>query len=173
MKLTPKQRWAILGTALALTLVAVKWAASKQDAEVKPAQSPRAAAAGETPRRAQDVPRLELERLRRPPPEAARADPFERRSWDVAARDEARRNAPPPPPPAPPRAPPLPFAYLGKAVEDGKVTVFLSRGENTYVVRAGETLDGTYRVERLDERVLVLIYLPLGQRQELALGPTE
>lgn len=173
MRLTPKQRWAILGTALVLTLAAVKWAASNTDVEVKPAVSPRASAADESPSEAQAVPRLELERLRRSPPERVQADPFARRNWDVAARDEARRNAPPPPPPPPPTAPPLPYQYLGKAVEDGKVTAFLSRGENTYVVRAGDTLDGAYRVERLDERVIVFKYMPLGQRQELALGAGE
>jgi len=135
--------------------------------------SPRASAADETSSEAQAMPRLELERLRRPAPERVQADPFARRNWDVAARDEARRNAPPPPPPAPPKAPPLPYTYLGKAIEDGKVTVFLSRGENTYVARAGDTLDGAYRVERLDERAIVFRYLPLGQRQELALGAGE
>ena len=45
MKLTSMQRWAILGTALALTLAAIKWAGSNQDLEVKPAQSPHASAA--------------------------------------------------------------------------------------------------------------------------------
>lgn len=173
MRLTPKQRWAILGTALALTLAAVKWAGSNTDLEVKPAVSPRASAADATPSEAEAMPRLELERLRRSPPERVQADPFAQRSWDMAARDEARRNAPPPPPPPAPKAPPLPYTYLGKAIEGGKLTVFLSRGENTYIARAGDTLDGAYRVERLDDRAIVFRYLPLGQRQDLALGPGE
>jgi hypothetical protein len=171
MRLTPMQRWAILGTALALTLAAVRWAASNDEVDVKSAQSPRAPA-GE-PRETQAAPRLDLERLHRSPPEVARADPFAQRSWELAARAEAQRNAPPPPPPAAPRAPPLPFTYLGKAVEAGKVTVFLSRGDNTYIARPGETLDGTYRVERVDEHAVVFRYLPLGQRQRLALGGAE
>ncbi len=173
MRLTPRQRWAILGTALALTLAAVKWAASDSDVEVKPAQSPRVATADEMPRNAEAVPRLELDRLRRPSHELARADPFAPRSWDGEARAEARRNAPPPPPPAPPRAPPLPFTYLGKAIEGDQVTAFLARGDSVYVLRAGDTVDGIYQVERLDQRVLVFKYLPLGQRQELALGQSE
>ena len=172
MKLTSMQRWAILGTALALTLAAIKWAGSNQDLEVKPAQSPHASAAAGPSHEAQAVPRLELEKLRRPHQEAPGADPFSQRNWDVAARAEARRNAPPLPPP-PPRAPPLPFKYLGKAVEQGNVTVFLSRGDNTYIARVGDTLDGKYRVERVDERMVVFRYLPLGQRQQLALGGTE
>jgi hypothetical protein len=115
---------------------------------------------------------LELEKLRRPPQGAPGADPFAQRNWDGAARAEAQRNAPPPPPPAR-RAPPLPFTYLGKAVEQGKVTVFLSLGDNTYIARVGDTLDGKYRVERVDERMVVFRYLPLGQRQQLALGGVE
>jgi hypothetical protein len=172
VKLTSMQRWAILGTALALTLAAIKWAGSNQDLEVKPAQSPHASATGGQSREAQAVPHLELEKLRRPQQEGAGADPFAQRNWDVAARAEALRNAPLPPPPAP-RAPPLPFTYLGKAVEQGKVTVFLSRGDNTYIARVGDTLDGKYRVERVDERTVVFRYLPLGQHQQLALGEAE
>ena len=53
------------------------------------------------------------------------------------------------------------------------MTVFLSRGDNTYIARVGDTLDGKYRVERVDERMVVFRYLPLGQRQQLALGGTE
>ncbi len=41
MRLTPIQRWAILGTALALTLVAVRWASSDDDIEVKAPRPPR------------------------------------------------------------------------------------------------------------------------------------
>jgi hypothetical protein len=172
VRLTPLQRWAALGTALAVTLVAIKWAASNQDLEVTSAQSPRVSTTGEPSREAQAVPHLELEKLRRPQHEAAGADPFAQRNWDLAVRAEARRNAPPPSPPAP-RAPPLPFKYLGQAVEQGKVTVFLSRGDNTYIARPGDTLDGKYRVERVDERMVVFRYLPLGQRQQLALGGAE
>ncbi|MCG6877294.1 MAG: hypothetical protein LJE97_19555 [Betaproteobacteria bacterium] len=168
MRLTPIQRWAILGTALALTLVAVRWASSDDDIEVKTPRPPRTAAE-QAP---EPLPRVALDRLNRLAHAAPAADPFAPRSWQ-ASQDEARKNAPPPPPPAAPRAPPLPFKYLGKAIEGGKVTAFLSRGDNTYVVRPGDTLDGAYRVESLDDQVIVFKYLPLGQRQELALGKTE
>lgn len=172
MRLSPGRRWAILGAALGLTLAAVKWVASDEVVEVQHAQSPRVATSGETPRESEAVPRIDLERLRRTPQESPRADPFAQKSWVVAARRDALAAAPPPPPPAP-KAPPLPFTFFGKAVEGGQVTVFLARGENSYAVRAGETLDGTYRVERVDERAVVFTYLPLGTRQELAFGGTE
>jgi hypothetical protein len=171
MKLSPLQRWAILGTALALTLAAVKWAASDEEIAVRPAQSSRAATPDEGQGEAAAVPRLDLDRLRRAPHETPRADPFAPKRWTVATLRPPRAVAPPPPPK--PQAPPLPFTYIGKAVERGQVTVFLMRGESSYVARAGVTLDGVYRVEHVDEGKVVFTYVPLGTRQELALGKTE
>jgi len=162
MRLSRAQRWAILGAALGLTLVAVRWAESDDNTEVKTPRPPGVV----SERASEELPRLELDRLKRLAHAAPGADPFAPRSWQAPA--EARRRAPPPAP-RPPQAPPLPFAYFGKAIEGGKVTVFLARGENNYVVRAGDTLEGTYRVERVDDRKVVFTYLPLGTRQELAL----
>lgn len=78
-------------------------------------------------------------------------------------------NAPPPPPP-PPSAPPLPFTYLGKSLQDGVWEIYLARGERTYLVRDGITIDGTYRVDAIRPPVLTLVYLPLGQAQQLNIG---
>jgi hypothetical protein len=169
MRLSPLQRWTILGAALALALVAVRWAESDDDTEIKAPRPPGTAAepAPEAP------PHLALDRMNRLAHAAPARDPFAPRSWQAMAQEDARRNAPPPAPPPPPQAPPLPFTYFGKAVEDGRVTAFLARGENTYVAREGITLDGAYRVDRVDERVIVFTYLPLGMRQELSLGLAE
>ena len=78
-------------------------------------------------------------------------------------------NAPPPPPP-PPSAPPLPFTYLGKSLQDGVWEIYLARGERTYLVRDGATIDGTYRVDAIRPPVLNLTYLPLDQTQQLNIG---
>ncbi|HAK90606.1 hypothetical protein [Massilia timonae] len=78
-------------------------------------------------------------------------------------------NEPPPPPP-PPSAPPLPFTYLGKSLQDGVWQIYLARGERTYLVQDGETIDGTYRVDEIRPPVLTLTYLPLEQRQQLNIG---
>jgi len=61
-------------------------------------------------------------------------DPFARRSFAPA------QGAPQAAPAAAPAAPLLPFVYLGKAIEDGKLEVFLSRGEKSYSVRAGQKI---------------------------------
>jgi hypothetical protein len=76
----------------------------------------------------------------------------------------------PPPPPPPPRAPKLPFTFLGRMVEQGKTVVFLNRAQETFTVSAGESFAGTYRVEEIGADTIVLIYLPLKERQSINIG---
>ena len=83
---------------------------------------------------------------------------------------------PPPPPPAPapapppPSAPPLPFTFIGKSLQDGVWQVYLARGDRTYLVRDKEVIDGTYRVDAIKPPVLTLTYLPLDKVQQLNIG---
>ena len=65
-------------------------------------------------------------------------------------------------------APPLPFRYLGKMIEDGKLAVFLARGDESLSVKAG-TRVGEYRVDRITDREVVFTYLPLKTKQKLPL----
>jgi hypothetical protein len=65
-------------------------------------------------------------------------------------------------------APPLPFRYLGKMIEDGRLNVFLARGEESLAVHAGQKL-GEYRVERVTEREIVFTHLPSKTKQSLPL----
>lgn len=81
---------------------------------------------------------------------------------------------PPPPPPAPPpTAPPLPFTYLGKALSDGALEVYLARSGTTYIVRDNMVIDGTYRVDAITLPTLKLTYLPLNQVQQINIGVLE
>jgi len=74
------------------------------------------------------------------------------------------------PPPPPPMAPPMPFAYIGKAVADGAWEVYLSRADKTYVVRNQTVIDGTYRVEKIAPPQMSVTYLPLNQVQQINIG---
>ena len=76
----------------------------------------------------------------------------------------------PAPPPPPPSAPPLPFTFIGKAGADGSWAVFLSRADQTYVVRAHSVIDGGYRVEQIAPPLMTITYLPLNQVQQLNIG---
>ncbi len=85
--------------------------------------------------------------------------------------------APPPPPkpakappPPPPVAPPLPFTYLGKSLQEGHWEVYLSRGSMTYIVQNKTVLEGAYRVDAITPPVMTLTYLPLNQVQQLNIG---
>jgi hypothetical protein len=67
-------------------------------------------------------------------------------------------------------APPLPFNYFGKAVQDGAWEVYLARGDKTYVVRNSTVIDGAYRVDRIAPPLLTVTYLPLNQVQQINIG---
>jgi len=48
--------------------------------------------------------------------------------------------------------------------------VFLAKQDSNYVVRAGDKLDGSYTVDEIQPGMMTLTYLPLGQKQILAIG---
>lgn len=121
-----------------------------------------------------------------PQPQSAPAAPEPSLKLSVPERglgaNSADLFAPPPAPPAPrgqtvapaappaPQAPPLPYRYNGSGVWQGKPIVFLQRGDKSFMVSAGDTLEGTYAVEALERNQLVLRYLPLAIRQVLPYG---
>jgi hypothetical protein len=67
-------------------------------------------------------------------------------------------------------APTLPFTFLGKKFEGDSWEIYLARGDQTLIVKAGAVIDGTYRVDSADPPTLVMTYLPLKQFQTLAIG---
>ncbi|MCP3723203.1 hypothetical protein M3I53_08665 [Paraburkholderia sp. CNPSo 3272] len=94
-------------------------------------------------------------------------DPFTASSW-----------LPPPPVevpaapvrPAPPTAPPVPFAYVGQLdAKAAKPQVFLSNADQLLIVSPGDVIDNQYRVESVSESDVVLTYLPLHERQVVAI----
>ncbi len=164
-------RWTLYGAALVLALVGVRMveppgdrvavARARVDAERRTVAPMRDAA---------EAPTLHLQLLAQRSQRDIETDLFNARSWEALAAEEASRNAPPPPPPPPPRAPPLPFTFMGKLIDAGEVTVFLTNGERNWVVRSGDTIDGTYRVEGIGDQKMTLTHLALRLPQELAIG---
>lgn len=165
--MTPKQRWAILGSLLFATLLAgyliddepvPERPARQRDAAVR-AAGVREDGAGKPPAVAP---------LQFPEPVAAGGDeaapgidPFRAKSWYVA---------PPPPPPAKPTAPPLPFQYLGKLDEDGEIRVFLNHQGRHLIARVGDVIADTYFVEEIAGGRMTFLYQPLKETQVLAIG---
>lgn len=135
-------------------------AASASPSRVAPDPAPRAAAVPPSdPRTGHERVRLAL----------ARADLFPVQSWYVPPPPPP--PPPPAPPPPPPQAPPLPFSYMGRWQEGATVTYYLARaGAGPVGVRAGEVLDGVWRLESVHGRTLDFIYLPLNQMRSLQTG---
>jgi hypothetical protein len=98
------------------------------------------------------------------------ADLFAVQSWYVAPPPAPIMAAAPSAPPAKPKAPPLPFKFIGKLDDSQQLQVFLLRGEQVLVVREGDLIDKTYKVQRIDAERMTLVYLPLDIAQSLAVG---
>ncbi|WP_432719475.1 hypothetical protein R0381_000397 [Jeongeupia wiesaeckerbachi] len=112
--------------------------------------------------------------------EASAVNLFPKQTW-----------APPPPPPPPPAkptptpvpvAPPLPFQVVSTWHERGTDYVVLQAGNDQYVVcnrcdalgriQQGETLLGTWRVDKVGRDVVAFTFMPLNQQQMLPIGGT-
>lgn len=169
-----RSRWGAYGVALLATLLAVRWAGGQDDTVAKPQREPReerpAARAEVTSAPREAPPALDISLLGNRAAAASARDLFPATSWEQKAREEEiRRNPPPKPaPPPPPQAPPVPFTYLGKLVEEGVTTVFLVQGDRNFIARQGETLAGVWRVERIDEQAMTFTYVPLAKPQVLS-----
>jgi hypothetical protein len=174
MSVPANRRAVLIVTALAFTLIVGRVAGTSQDdadggvieAVTKPS-SPRHA---ET---SAPLANLSIERPRRGPADPKVADLFGGRSWLPPPQPVVAAPAPPPPPPLPARpvAPPLPFAYIGQIEEEeGKPVYFLSMGAKLISVSVGDVIDDVYKVEAAADGQLVLVYVPLDQRQPLRMG---
>lgn len=167
--MTETRRRALLFALLAGALGWSAWLAlqdeSAGEAElVEPAQRARTAEAASVPpaqTRAAPPPSTEA-RLGR-----MRADLFPEQTWYVPP------PPPPPPPyvpPPPPQAPALPYAYMGRWLDGGDATWYLTRGGQPVSVRAGQVLDGVWRLDAASAGALTFTYLPLNQTRSLRTG---
>ena len=80
-------------------------------------------------------------------------------------------SAPAPAPHPKPVPPPFPYTIIGSLVDGPNRTLFMTKADLVLAVKVSETFDGVYRVERIDEREMTLLYLPLKQEQKISLGP--
>jgi hypothetical protein len=115
--------------------------------------------------RSASVEALDLDKLALRNEETAKTDkaldPFAPRSFSTLIPAQPGK-------PEKPVAPPLPFRYLGKMLDEGKLSVFLANGDESLSVSAGQRI-GEYRVDKVTESEVVFTYLPLKQKQSLPL----
>ncbi|VVO38356.1 hypothetical protein [Pseudomonas fluorescens] len=101
-------------------------------------------------------------------------DLFAAKSWKPAPTlaTVTEQAAPVLPEAVAPSAPPLPFQFIGRMDDQRDLQVFLQNGEKLYVVRIGDVIDDTYRIEHISATELSLVYLPLHLSQTLSVGST-
>ena len=109
---------------------------------------------------------FDLSRLERPEAAAPAGDPFAKRSFGAPAAAQAAAA------PAKPEAPELPFRYMGKVIEDGKLEILLLRGDEHFSVAAGEKIGDQYRLDKVSASSLTFTYLPMKKKQTLEIIPT-
>jgi hypothetical protein len=105
---------------------------------------------------------IDLAKLQERIDDGAKTDAFAPRNFSPVIPPQAAQA------PGKPEAPALPFRYLGKMVEDGKLSVFLAKGDESITVHAGDRIDD-YRVDKITEAEVRFTYLPLKTKQSLPL----
>jgi len=170
-------RTIVLIVGLAATLGAAYWASTLEtddavEAVAQPRMRARAPEAAPAPRVSGEV---DLSRLQRSRSLEPSGDLFVPQDFRPVTPLPKRPIAQPaaavaPPPPPPPQAPPLPFSYLGKLAEGSETKVFLTQGDRNLVVKSGDVIDNTYRVDEIGEAMVVMTYLPLSVKQTLPIG---
>jgi len=162
------RRHYLLGAGLALSLAATLWAAQMDEADEAGAELARPVAGT---RRSSAAPA-------RPPAaaSAAAADlapaswaPPSRGAWAPVADAQLLAWGPPPPPPS---APPFPYQLIGRLVDGQQTTALLAGPTKALAVKAGDVVDGQWRVEQIHERGLNLIWLPAKLTQTVAFRPS-
>lgn len=162
MRVTPKVRAWLLGSALIATLTAA-FAPTEPSAPptVRPLIKPRTSAdPADSEGRAADIPSITISRLGKA---KVTTDPFSNAAW---------QPAPPPVLVAPPVSPPpqLPYAFQGLLDDRGHFVVLLARGEISQTARVGDILDGIWRVDAIGVDAVDFDHLPTHTRHTLSIG---
>jgi len=108
--------------------------------------------------------RLEALQAKRPDPGEVERNPFRFRPPPAPpppkpAAEVAKPVGPPPPPPPPP-IPPIPLKFMGTVEGPGfKLAALTDCKGFTYAGREGETIDGRYKLVRIQVETIVMEYL--------------
>jgi len=108
---------------------------------------------------------FDISRLEKRADEAPASDPFAQRSFGAPQGGQQVAVQ------AKPEAPALPFRYMGKVIEDGKLEILLLRGDEHFAVKAGQKIGAEYRLDKVSASALTFTYLPMKAKQTLELIP--
>ena len=153
----PVIRRTVLVVVALATLAGVVTGREKPALELVEVKAPRAAASSADAG-------IDLDKLSRREAMAPHSDPFARRSFAAPAPQAAA------PAPEAPAVPPLPFAYFGKVIENGKTEVYVMKGDELLAIAPGHKI-GDYRVDAISDATIRFTYLPLKAQQSMDLPP--
>lgn len=186
MSFTAQQRRYGLGAGLLLALAASAWVASQEEAEpeglARPVASKARAPVSGAPTRAA-APKTAATGNSEPQMPSSWSPP-ERGAWQAAGDAQFAAWSPPPPPPppklvaappappAPPMAPAFPYQLLGRLVEGDQAQALLAGPNRSLAVKAGDVVDGQWRVDQVNEQGLNLTWLPAKLPQTLVFRPS-
>ena len=149
----PMVKKVLAGVAVVSALASV--VAGREQPSFAPAHEPKVDA------RLQTREDIDLAKLEARVDEGAKVDAFAPKNFSPVVPPQGG-------PTAKPEAPALPFRYIGKMVDGGKLAVFLSNGADSFTVTEGERV-GDYRVDKISEAEIRFTYLPLKTKQSLPL----
>jgi hypothetical protein len=170
----------LLMAALALSLLATAWVASRDESEAPPATArsskPQQAALPTGWPAALSAAATNADGPAWPAPE-----PLARQSWGLAAEPSAALATVAAEPVAAPKAkaadievqapsaaPPIAYQLLGRMDEAGRPRIVLSNAQRTLVLGVGELIDEQWRVDAIGPSGAQLLWLAGGQKQNLA-----
>ncbi|ACT50089.1 hypothetical protein [Methylovorus glucosotrophus] len=166
-----------LWIALALTLGVTLWTSmSENEGAVdvaapraslakagQPAQTAKLFASGSTATTPADD--FDMDHLQRPAAEDAVSNLFNIDTPEAQLAAQASQQEAP----KAPEVPDLPFTYAGKLQDDGKLIVFLSKGNLNYTVREGDVI-GKWQVARIAPPQMIMRYRPMNAEVPLMIG---
>lgn len=170
-----------LWVAAAATILLTIWTMVQTEDEPVPARSERKSARraeqlqpvanGATKSNTETVENLRLNLPVREKTNMDKTNPF---AAPVVPKPVQKKVVPPLPepvaPPPPPSAPPMPFSYFGSYEEGNKRTVLLVRDGKIYTIAEGVNIDNSYRVMKIGESSIEMVYLPFGISQTIEIG---
>lgn len=159
-------RWAVLLTTLAATVTAVVYPVADRAtiAVSVAAQQPRRLAAA-------SVDSLVVAATAEEADVYVNVDPFTPRGWH--APQELPPSAPVASQPVAPvdlladKPPELPFRFVGSLTDGADQVVYLARGDQAFVVRGGDVIDGGYKVVALSRDQIEFEHISTGTKQVL------
>ena len=61
------------------------------------------------------------------------------------------------------------YTYFGSLLKDDIITVFLSKGDDVYLIKKGDTVDDDYLVKMIESDRMTLLSINTGEKIEISL----